>query len=225
MLSDKHMTSFNSLVEKYSKILDFKSNNPHKIQGLQTYFYEIDNILNGIQAGDVIIVAGRPAMGVFPFILNSLCNIAYDFKRYNKYYVDSTKNILYFSLDLSSYQFFSHIFSCYLGLSHKDFLEMMNSEDIIASQRIQEASEELKECPIYFYNESNFIEDIKEIIYQFQENENIGLVIIDYLQLLTIKGWENSELTDFEPIMKVIKSIAKELNIPIIVKSKSAKLD
>ncbi|MBR1605610.1 MAG: hypothetical protein IJ660_05845 [Alphaproteobacteria bacterium] len=215
---DMKMTHISSLEDEFIKNLDFKIRNPNKLQGLITGFDAVDRILNGLQEGEVILVAGRPFMRSTDFILNCLLEIAGKFAIYNKEFIDNTKNILFFSPDISELLFMERLTSIVTETPtcsiEKGTLE---NSDIM---RIQECAESIRELPINLYVNSNRIEDIKNLIYQFQENENVGLVMIDYLQLWTINGRKNFELLNLEPILRMIKQIAKELNIPVIIRSK-----
>lgn len=156
---------------------------------IETGFTDIDNI-TGVLA-DLICIASRPAMGKTTLALNIASNV-----------VKQQKPILIFSLDNS-----------------KDLIKnkIINIETANSSNFLKTAKDLLEfEEQLYIYDNVLNIADIEQIARKLKLQENIGLIIIDYLQLIKFER-------TLEEVIIRLKTLAKELNVPVIVLSQLSK--
>ena len=175
------------------------------IPGLSTGLRDLDTKINGLNKSDLVLVAARPAMGKSAFALNLGMNVA---KKYNK-------TVAIFSLEMSREQLALRL------LSSEGFLDMQK----LATGKLSEeewnklcmASASLAQTDIRI--DDNPTVTVADINAKCRRLDNLGLVIIDYLQLMNGsgygKGGEN-RVTVVGEISRALKIMAKELNIPVI---------
>lgn len=170
-------------------------------QGVPSGFYKLDKTTSGWQAGDLIIIAGRPGMG------KSV--IAKDFAEASKV------PTLYFSLEMSREQLIKRQFAGLSGVDH----DLLRSGKLQQSQwdSLVNAADKLIEMPIY-YNDSGktTIGKLCAIAETYKMNKGIGLVIIDYLQLIRSDVRGNSREQEVSAISRELKLLARSLDIPVI---------
>lgn len=160
-----------------------------------TGFTEIDNKIGGLKNSDLICVAARPAMGKTTFALNIASNVA-----------KKGIPVLIFSLNMSE------------GYMTNKIINIESATSTNFSESIKNLI--LFEKNINILTSSLTIEDIENICRKSKIEKNIGLIIIDYLQLIKST---NGQLNRDENIIRKIKELAKELNIPIIILSQLSK--
>lgn len=173
--------------------------------GVPSGFIDIDNYTNGWQAGDLIVIAGRPGMGKSVFVKDSAESAGVP--------------ILYFPIEMSVTQTQRRQIS---GVSMVDFSKLqsgrLQDDDWT---RIVSAIGELGEIPIYYVDKGELtIEEIIAISHTAYRKYNIGLVIVDYLQLI-IQKHRNKDGREQEVanISRQLKGLARDLKIPVIVVS------
>jgi len=188
--------------------LEEKQGNRSLVTGVTTGFTQLDNMTSGLQNADLIILAARPSMGKTALALNIARNAA----------VDAGVPVAVFSLEMSKEQ-----------LS----LRMLCSEARIDSSRLRggffsmedwhrltEAAGTLSECPIYIDDSPSLSAmEIRAKARRLKMDKNIGLIIIDYLQLM--QGRSSAERRDLEisEISRGLKALAKELDLPVMALS------
>jgi replicative DNA helicase len=188
--------------------LEEKQGNRSLVTGVTTGFTQLDTMTSGLQNADLIILAARPSMGKTALALNIARNAA----------VDAGVPVAVFSLEMSKEQ-----------LS----LRMLCSEARIDSSRLRggffsmedwhrltEAAGTLSECPIYIDDSPSLSAmEIRAKARRLKMDKNIGLVIIDYLQLM--QGRSSAERRDLEisEISRGLKALAKELDLPVMALS------
>ena len=182
-----------------------------QISGLSTAFKDLDFLTQGLQKSELIIIAGRPSMGKTAFALNIGKNIADYYKL----------PILIFSLEMSKQQLIYRFLSILIGINSSKIRN--NNLNLLEWKRLKEGIKNLSLLPIYI-DDTPFI-NINEIRIKSRDlrrkKNNLGLIIIDYLQLMqssSIKKLTNraQELGD---ITRALKLLARELDIPIILLS------
>lgn len=178
--------------------------------GIASGFAGIDHITNGWQNSDFIILAARPAVGKTAFAQNLARNAALDpFK---------PTPVLFFTLEMSSLQLTNR----FMSSESEVWLEKIsrgNMEEHDMKQLYQKGISKLAKAPIWIDDTATLnILELRAKARRMKTKHNIGLIIIDYLQLMSGTGQGNRE-QDISTISRGIKVLAKELNIPIIALS------
>ena len=181
-----------------------------QLPGLASGFYDLDSLTQGFQKSDLIILAGRPSMGKTAFVLNITENIL------KKYKVP----ILFFSLEMSKEQLIYRLLSNETGISQTRLkIGNLYKEDW---QDLKKTIQVYSRLPLFIDDQTNLTpQDIRSRIKKilFEQNK-IGLIIIDYLQLLlTSKLKSENRVQELSQITRTLKSLAKEFQIPIIALS------
>lgn len=206
---DKELKDFekvSTIVEDFNKKLSIIRQEGYK-EGVLTNITSLDYLLGGFKKGELIIIAARPSMGKTAFALQIINNIAHE------------KKIGLFSLEMPSTSIVQRLISNN-AMINQDFIrkyDILNVKDI---EKIQLSLEKIK-------NKSIWIDDtpglnIGELAWKIRKLDSLvslDMVIIDYLQLLeTVKKSENRQQAISE-ISRTLKSLARELKIPIIALS------
>ncbi|HIT33802.1 MAG TPA: replicative DNA helicase [Candidatus Faecousia intestinigallinarum] len=176
------------------------------IPGLSTGMQDLDSKINGLNKSDLIILAARPAMGKSAFALNIALNVA---KKYNK-------TVAFFSLEMSREQLAMRL------MSSESFV---NSQKLATGKLTEEewgklamASSALSQTDIRI--DDNPSVTVAEMNAKCRRLDNLGLVVIDYLQLMTASGYGKgsgeNRVTVVGEISRALKIMAKELNVPVI---------
>ena len=180
-----------------------------KKQVIKSGFIDLDQLTNGLPCGDLIILAGRPSMGKTSLAINIAYNIL----------MKSKCSICIFSLEMSSKQILNKLISISSYIPYKDLFYSKNSHKWI---KIKEVCKKLLKSSIYIYDKTNASIDYIEYITKIwmQQNNNYGLVIIDYLQLIQIDNLMNlNRVQQLSYITRKLKMLAQYLNIPILTLS------
>tara|TARA_B110000977_G_scaffold127585_1_gene163022 strand:- start:41 stop:1390 length:1350 start_codon:yes stop_codon:yes gene_type:complete len=192
-------------------ILELKErSNDSTIPGFASGFFELDALTQGFQKSDLIIIAGRPSMGKTAFCLNAATNIIKKHKL----------PILFFSLEMSKEQLIYRLLANETNISNTRLKvgNIQNFEWKILNKIIKK----LATLPFFIDDLPNLLiteirSKIKKIIF---EHNKIGLVVIDYLQLMETGSLKNeNRVQELSQITRALKNIAREFDIPIIVLS------
>jgi replicative DNA helicase len=180
------------------------------LPGLASGFYDLDSLTQGFQKSDLIILAGRPSMGKTAFVLNITENILKNYKL----------PIIFFSLEMSKEQIMYRLLSNETGISQTRLkLGNLYKEDW---NKLKKSIQLYSKLPFFINDEPNITiydlrSKIKKIIF---EQTNIGLIVIDYLQLLlNSKIKTENRVQELSQITRSLKAIAKEFQTPIIALS------
>lgn len=182
-----------------------------KYAGIPTGFTYLDTVLTGMGRSDLIILAARPGMGKTSFALNIATNVAKKQKI----------PVAIFSLEMTKDQLTSRILSAEAGIDSQAFRTgKLKEEDW---DDLARASEILHDAPIYMDDTSGItIPEVKAKIRRINQDPSrpdIGLVIIDYLQLMTSGRRTENRVQEISDITRNLKIMAKELNVPVIALS------
>ena len=195
------------LIESFEN-LEKLYQNRGKVSGIETGFVDLDRKISGLNKGDLIIIAARPAMGKSAFVLNIAS------------YVASRQNVptLIFSLEMSKEQMVNRILA---SEGNVESMRIKNgnleSEDW---QKLGEASTNLAEIPLYIDDKAGLTAaELRAKCRKAQLEDHIGLIIIDYLQLMEGTGKGASRQQDVADISRSLKILAKELKVPVIALS------
>lgn len=191
-----------------------------KISGLPTGLDALDAITGGLNDSDLIIIAGRPAMGKTALATNIAYNVA-DFLLHDKNTPAKNKGVAFFSLEMSADQLASRILSTVTQTNgHK-----MRTGELETAEftRIAAAVRELEQIPLYIDDTPGLnINTIRTRARRLKRNKGLGLIVIDYIQLINGTGSKRSEgnrVQELSEISRGLKILAKELQVPVIALS------
>jgi len=189
--------------------LKTKSLNP-TLSGLSSGFYDLDSLTQGFQKSDLIIIAGRPSMGKTAFGLNIASNIIKNLKL----------PVLFFSLEMSKEQIMYRVLAMETNINQMKLKSgRLSQDDWIKLNKMIKIFSKL---PFFIDDTFNLsIQDIRSKIKTiiFEQNE-IGLIIIDYIQLMqNSKSKTENRVQEISQITRSLKTLAREFNIPIIALS------
>ena len=187
--------------------LEELSKNKSTLTGIPTGFYDLDKATAGLHPGEMIIIAARPGMGKTAFALNIATNAAQSTK----------KAVAIFNLEMPAEQLVNRMRSAVGQIdSYKIQTGQMNHEDW---KRINEANSQLAETNIQIVDDAGInASEIKAKCRMLaNKEEGLGLVIIDYLQLVTTGGKRpESRQQEVSDISRSLKTMAMELKVPVI---------
>lgn len=201
--------SSGQVIAKAIQEIDNKRASGNEINGVYSGFQTIDRLTKGWQPTDLIILAARPSVGKTAFALNLARNAA----------LHPLKPIPvgFFSLEMSSIQLIQRIMSAESEIS----MEKINTgrlDESEYSQLISKGVRKLEVAPIYIDDTAALsIEQFRVKSRRLQKKHNVGLIIVDYLQLMT--GNKENREQEISTISRGLKACAKELGIPIIALS------
>lgn len=183
--------------------------NQDDVTGLSTGFEQLDKMTTGMQAGELIVIAARPAMGKTALALNIVEHVA----------LVKAKNVAFFSLEMANDQ---------LGVRLLSSAARMNQQRVKVGRmnesewgRVHEASNKLREAGIYLDEEgsitANELRSRARSIHR--ECGGLDLVVVDYLQLMQTSGRSDNRAQEVAEISRALKLLAKELCCPVIALS------
>jgi len=201
----------NALEEAFERI-DRVHKGEGALRGISTGFYELDNLLGGLQKSDLIILAARPSLGK--------TSLALDIARYL-----GTKEKIpvgIFSLEMSKHDLVDRFIASEAGVDLWRLRTGRLSSDGVDNDfsRIQETMHILSEAPIFIDdNPSSNVTQMKTMARRLQAEHGLGLVIIDYLQLMQPTKSTDSMVQQITEISRSLKALARELDIPVLALS------
>ncbi|MFZ5448119.1 MAG: replicative DNA helicase [Thermodesulfobacteriota bacterium] len=181
------------------------------LTGVTSGFTDLDNYTAGFQASDLIILAARPSMGKTALALNIAFNAAYKSK--------PPVPVAFFSLEMSKEQLVRRLLS---AEGRVDASQIRRAAFLTGDewQRLQEAAGVLLDCPIYIDDTpASTVLDIRAKSRRLKADDKLGLIIIDYLQLMQGRPELTSREQQISEISRSLKGLAKELNVPVIALS------
>lgn len=205
----RNVVDMKSLLKRSIEALKEKKNSEDGITGVPSGLIELDRTTGGWQNSDLIILAARPGMGKTAFVLTAARNAAVQFK----------KPVAVFSLEMPAEQLVNRLISAETGLPG-DKLRKGNLADHEWLQ-LHNLVTNLANAPL-------FIDDTPAITpvqlrakcRRLKQQHDIGLIVIDYLQLMNVEGLRGGTRTEeVSLISRSLKALAKELNIPVIALS------
>ncbi len=208
----KHrFTDIKAALTETWETIDRLHNSTEELRGVPTGFKALDNKLAGLQKSDLIILAARPSMGKTTFALDIARHAALDHK----------VPVCIFSLEMSSAQLAQRMLS---SESRVDAWKLRVAKDLTDNdfKFIQDSIGRLSEAPIFIDDQAgNNILKMKSFARKLQAEKGLGLIIVDYLQLMSpvqSKGTDNLVQQTTE-ISRSLKNLARELNVPVLALS------
>ena len=179
------------------------------ITGVTTGFSDLDEMTSGLQPSDMVIVAARPSMGKTTFAMNLVENAL----------LNSDKGVVVFSLEMPSEQLMMRMLSS-LGRINQSKVRsgQLEEEDW---PKLLSAVERIKEKKLFVDDQAGLSpaemrSRIRRIV---REHGDLSLVMIDYLQLMQIPGYDQGRTNEISEISRSLKALAKEFNVPVVALS------
>ena len=198
-----------ALAIKTRKEIEAISQQTGELTGVTTGFDELDKITSGWQASDLIIIAARPGMGKTAFALSLARNAAL-----------SKKPVAIFSLEMSKLQLVQRLIAMEAEINSK---KIRNGQlDDYEWKKLHEAVERMSNIEVYIDDTPAInIFELRAKCRRMKQNHNIQMVVIDYLQLMSSAPNQNrgNREQEISSISRALKSMAKELNVPVIALS------
>lgn len=198
------------LAESFDRLDDLHKDK-QKVRGIPTGFKDLDNVLAGFQRSDLVVLAARPSMGKTALALNFAHNIA----------VQTNQPVLVFSLEMSKEQLVDRLLSMESGVDAWA-LRTGNLTDA-DFEKIGQAMGTLSEAQIFIDDSPSItISDLRTKARREAHKRPLGLIIVDYLQLMSggsRYGGDSNRVQEISEISRGLKGVARELNVPVLALS------
>ena len=197
-------SALNEAIERIQELHEHEG----EITGIPTGYKDFDKMTAGLQDSDLVIVAGRPAMGKTTFAMNIAEHAA----------IKSQKAVAVFSMEMSAVQLVMRLFSS-LGQIDQTRLRT-GSLDELDWPKLTTAMTFLHKSKI-FIDETPSLSpaELRARARRLKREHDIGLIVVDYLQLMAVPGSKENRATEIAEISRSLKAIAKELHVPVIALS------
>jgi replicative DNA helicase len=206
-----NIISLEAILEESFERLDDLHKDKNKIRGIPTGYKDLDNLLAGFQRSDLVIIASRPSMGKTMLSLNIAHHVA----------VQSKLPVLIFSLEMSKEQLVDRLLAMESGVD----AWALRTGNLTDSdfEKIGQAMGVLSEAPIFIDDTPSItVSDLRTKARREAHQRDLGLVIVDYLQLMSGGGKyanEGNRVQEISEISRGLKGVARELNIPLVALS------
>ena len=211
-INDQNLQSMRELIPSTMDRLHELSNKSDGLIGSSTGFKDLDNKLQGLQKGDLVVVAGRPSMGKTSFAMNIAENVLLD--------DDSNGAVLIFSLEMPGESLTTRLLSGMTKLNQQNVRSGMLKDDEL--RILLQQSEKLKNMPLWI-DDSSILSPMelraKARRLARTEKDGLSLIVVDYLQLMQLPLSIENRVNQISEISRSLKSLAKELNVPVIALS------
>ena len=199
------------VMETFDRLQRLSGENRADYLGISTGYGDLDRMITGLNKSDLILLAARPGMGKTSFALNIATRVA----------MQQKVPVAIFSLEMTKEQLTNRILSSEAGIDSQAFRTgALRAEDW---EYLALATEKLHDAPIYMDDTSGItITEMKAKIRRVNQDParpNVGLIVIDYLQLMTTGQRSENRVQEISSITRNLKIMAKEMNVPIIALS------
>jgi replicative DNA helicase len=179
-----------------------------RIKGISTGFAKLDEMTGGLHGGDLCIIAARPSMGKTALALNIAQHVALKLKQ----------TVAIFSLEMSQESLLTRMLCAAARVDSQRFRAGFLSQE--ERRKLNHSLHELVEAPLYIDDTSGVhLMDMHAKLRRLQQEHKVGLVIVDYLQLMTVPGRQENRNQEVSTLSRGMKLMAKELNVPMMVLS------
>lgn len=207
-ISEKFFHLHDLLTENW-ELMDKLAKSHTDITGLPTGFTDLDHYTSGLQPSDLIIVAARPAMGKTSLTLGIAKNVA----------LLTQKAVAIFSLEMSKLQITQRLLSLEAMVESQRLRNPAKLTDA-ESQRLVTATGRLSKIPIFIDDSANItIMEIRAKTRRLASKHNLGLIIVDYLQLIQGRSRAENRQQEISEISRSLKILGRELSVPVIAVS------
>jgi replicative DNA helicase len=199
------------VLHAYSEIEEFRQRKVH-VSGVATGFYDLDELTSGLQRSDLVVIAGRPSMGKTSFAMNIAENAAVHPKP------NERKAVGVFSLEMSKESLVQRMMCSVARVDIHKMRRGFASND--EYKRLQDAAARLHEAQIFIDDTAAIsILEIRAKARRLMASEPLEMIIVDYLQLVRGPANADNREQEISAISRSLKSLAKELRIPVIALS------
>jgi replicative DNA helicase len=196
------------VIEEYQGGLNAFLDPSRRIKGLSTGFTKLDEMTGGLHAGELIILAARPSMGKTALALNIAQHVATR--------LDET--VAVFSLEMSKESLLTRMLCCTARVDSQRFRAGYLNQD--ERHKLQAAASQLVEAPLFIDDTAGAsLMEMHAGLRRLQQQRKLGLVVVDYLQLMSGRGRFENRNQEISTISRGMKLLAKELNVPMLVLS------
>jgi replicative DNA helicase len=205
----KDYTAIDPVIKQAVKTIQNAAKNTDGLTGVSTGYYKLDDITSGWQASDLVIIAGRPAMGKTSFALSMAKNIAADLR----------VPMAFFSLEMSNVQLVNRLISNACEIQGSKILNGQLQRD--EWERLDKRINTLLGAPLYVDDTPGLsVFELRTKARRLVREHGVKLIMIDYLQLMNANGMRfSSRQEEVSTISRSLKGLAKELDIPILALS------
>jgi len=194
-----------AIAEAYDRLGKISGPDKEKYVGARTGFTLLDSITSGLNKSDLIIIAARPGMGKTSFAMNIATNVARRFE----------KEVVTFNLEMSKEQLATRILSTEALVESNTLRNgRISGDDWV---KLATSAGYLSSLPLYIDDTASMT--VQNMKAKLRRVKNLGLVIIDYLQLMESTSRSDNRVTVISEITRQLKVMAKELNVPVILLS------
>jgi replicative DNA helicase len=193
------------VVKDTIELVDRLFNKKEMITGLPTGFNDLDEATTGFHPGDLIVIGARPGMGKTAFCLNIITHAA----------IEGNVPIAVFSLEMTKEQIVLRMLCAEAEVDSKAVRSGYHSKEDY--RKLVNAAGRLSEAPIYIDDAFNSILDIRAKARRLKAEHGLGLIVIDYLQLMSGAGSHIAREQVISEISRSLKALAKDLSVPVIV--------
>jgi replicative DNA helicase len=218
--SHDELISARDVIDKKDGGLDALLSPSSRVQGTSTGFYRYDDMTGGLHGGELIILAARPAMGKTALALNMALYIATKREERNR------KAVAVFSLEMSSEALMTRLICAQGKVDQQKFRVGHLNEDEMS--RLKLAAADIYDAPLYIDDSSDTTlmairAKVKKLAQQIQRDRGapLGLVIVDYLQLMSAPnmGRNSNRVQEVSALSRGLKLMSKDLDVPFLVLS------
>jgi replicative DNA helicase len=194
-----------SVVKDTIELVDKLFDKKERITGLATGFTDLDEATTGFHPGDLIVIGARPGMGKTAFCLNIVTQAA----------IEGNVPIAVFSLEMTKEQIVLRMLCSEAEVDSKAVRSGYHSKEDY--RKLVNAAGRLSESPIYIDDSFNSILDIRAKSRRLKAEHGLGLIVVDYLQLMSGSGTHVAREQVISDISRSLKALAKDLSVPVIV--------
>jgi replicative DNA helicase len=211
---DKNFVRIGDLLTATFERINELYTNQVKYRGIPTGFVDLDNMLGGLHHSDLIILAARPSMGKTSLALEIVKRVA----------LQQQIGVAVFSLEMSRDQLCDKLIASVSGIELRKIRsgQLEDSDNLNEFTKLGEAIGRLEEAPIWIDDSGSLnIMELRTKARRLKSRHNIGLIVIDYLQLMSGKNYnyQGNRVQEVSDISRGLKMLAKELNIPVLALS------
>ena len=207
-----NIQTLENLIEKSIDRLNELSQRGSSLIGFSSGFKDLNKQTQGLQRGDLIVVAGRPSMGKTSFAMNIAENFLLN--------EDVKGGVLVFSLEMPGESLTTRLLASHAKINQQNIRSASLSNEEL--KRFMDSSSKLRELPLYI-DDSSLLSPMelraRARRVSRQEEHGLSLIVVDYLQLMQLPGSTENRVNQISEISRSLKALAKELNVPVIALS------